>query len=198
MSKQTINLGTAPTGAGGDTPRGAFTKAQSNFDEIYVALGGTTLPTALPVTKGGTGATTVAAARTALGLKSAALADIVGTVSQVSSIPTGAVIESGTNANGFYIKYADGTMICRQVGGQSVTNNAGAGVYYSAAVTFVFPVPFAGNTPSVSLGTLTANGYFVWAAVEGPSTASAITARCVSCIPTTTAYLCYNAIGRWY
>ncbi|WP_247255880.1 hypothetical protein [Pseudomonas moorei] len=40
MSQQTILLGTAPTGAGGDTPRSAFTKAQSNFDEIYAALGG--------------------------------------------------------------------------------------------------------------------------------------------------------------
>ncbi|MHC8408280.1 pyocin knob domain-containing protein [Pseudomonas sp. TMB3-21] len=35
MAKQTINLGTAPTGVGGDTPRSAFTKAQSNFDELY-------------------------------------------------------------------------------------------------------------------------------------------------------------------
>lgn len=38
MSKQTINLGTNPTGAGGDTPRSAFTKAQANFDELYSSL----------------------------------------------------------------------------------------------------------------------------------------------------------------
>jgi hypothetical protein len=35
MAKQTINLGTAPTGAGGDTPRSAFQKLQSNCDELY-------------------------------------------------------------------------------------------------------------------------------------------------------------------
>lgn len=35
MAKQTINLGTAPTGTGGDTPRSAFTKVQANFDELY-------------------------------------------------------------------------------------------------------------------------------------------------------------------
>jgi hypothetical protein len=40
MAKQTINLGTAPTGAGGDTPRSAFTKAQANFDELYGITGG--------------------------------------------------------------------------------------------------------------------------------------------------------------
>ena len=48
MSKQTINLGTAPTGVGGDTPRSAFTKTQANFDELYAALGGNTPVAAQP------------------------------------------------------------------------------------------------------------------------------------------------------
>lgn len=39
--------------------------------------------------------------------------NILGTVSQSSGVPTGAIIESGSNANGHFIKYADGTMICR-------------------------------------------------------------------------------------
>ena len=43
MAKQTINLGTSPTGAGGDTPRSAFIKVQANIDELYTALGGNTL-----------------------------------------------------------------------------------------------------------------------------------------------------------
>jgi len=68
MAKQTIGLGTAPTGVGGDTPRSAFTKTQSNIDELYAALGGDALPDALPVSKGGTGGTNQAAARTNLGL----------------------------------------------------------------------------------------------------------------------------------
>ena len=49
MSKQTIQLGTAPTGVGGDTPRSAFTKTQSNFDELYAALGGSTPVAAQPL-----------------------------------------------------------------------------------------------------------------------------------------------------
>lgn len=48
MSKQTINLGTVPTGVGGDTPRSAFTKTQSNIDEIYAALGASGSPATLP------------------------------------------------------------------------------------------------------------------------------------------------------
>lgn len=36
--------------------------------------------------------------------------NIIGTVSQTSGVPTGAIIERGSNANGDYVKFADGTM----------------------------------------------------------------------------------------
>ena len=39
MAKQTINQGTAPTGAGGDTFRSGSAKLQANDDEIYNYLG---------------------------------------------------------------------------------------------------------------------------------------------------------------
>lgn len=38
--------------------------------------------------------------------------NIVGPVSQVGGVPSGAIIESGSNANGNYVKYADGTLEC--------------------------------------------------------------------------------------
>lgn len=41
------------------------------------------------------------------------MGNIVGTVSQSSGTPTGAIIERGSNANGEYTKFADGTMFCR-------------------------------------------------------------------------------------
>ncbi|MFB6330624.1 pyocin knob domain-containing protein [Acinetobacter variabilis] len=75
MAKQTVNPGTAPTGAGGDTFRSGSAKLQANDDELYSQLGATAqgvLPAALPISKGGTGATTATAARTNLGLGSAA------------------------------------------------------------------------------------------------------------------------------
>ena len=69
MAKQTVNLGTAPTGVDGDTNRSAATKFQANDNEIYSFLGdGSVLPSALAVAKGGTGATTLNAARTNLGV----------------------------------------------------------------------------------------------------------------------------------
>lgn len=39
MAKQTVNIGTAPTGAGGDTFRSAAQKMQDNTDEVYETMG---------------------------------------------------------------------------------------------------------------------------------------------------------------
>lgn len=105
MAKQTINPGTAPTGAGGDTFRSGSAKLQANDDELYVFLGGTgagngTLPSSLPLNKGGTGATTAAGARTALGLGTAAVAT---TGNAVNQIPVMAA--SGLGGNGYMIGY---------------------------------------------------------------------------------------------
>lgn len=47
-------------------------------------------------------------------LGSAAFSDIVGTVSQSGGVPTGALMEYGSNANGEYLKLADGTMTCNR------------------------------------------------------------------------------------
>jgi hypothetical protein len=38
--------------------------------------------------------------------------NILGTVGQTSGVPTGAVIETGNNANGSYVRFANGTQIC--------------------------------------------------------------------------------------
>lgn len=55
---------------------------------------------------------TPAAACTTLGAYQKS--SILGTVSQSAGVPTGAIIETGTNANGRYIKYADGRLSCTQ------------------------------------------------------------------------------------
>lgn len=102
MAKQTINQGTAPTGVGGDTFRTGSAKLQANDNELYDFIGGaantTTLPSALPIAKGGTGATTAAAARTSLGLGTAAAGTIttsttdttIGRVTKVGDFGLGA------------------------------------------------------------------------------------------------------------
>jgi len=47
----------------------------------------------------------------------------VGTVSESSGTPTGDIIERGSNANGEYVKYADGTMICMVITSLTASSN---------------------------------------------------------------------------
>lgn len=76
MTKQVISVGSAANDGSGTPARTAFQYVNANFSELYDFLTGntnaTTLPTALPIAKGGTGATSAPAARTNLGLGSAA------------------------------------------------------------------------------------------------------------------------------
>ncbi|MGI3165190.1 DUF2793 domain-containing protein [Pseudooceanicola sp. 200-1SW] len=52
-------------------------------------------------------------------------ADTVGTVAQSGGVPTGAVIESGSNGDGEYTRWADGTQICTN-GGAAITTDPAA------------------------------------------------------------------------
>ena len=65
--------------------------------------------------------------------------NILGTVSQTSGVPTGAVIQRGTGANGEYVRFADGTQICTHSLAGSTT----------AAVTWTYPAAFIA-VPSVT------------------------------------------------
>lgn len=64
--------------------------------------------------------------------------NILGTVSQSGGVPTGAIIERGSNANGEYVRYADGTQICwRDFAPISVAANAA-----SAVIGWSYPAGF--------------------------------------------------------
>lgn len=139
-------------------------------------------------------------ARAALGLKSAALADIVGTVSQSGGVPTGAIIERGSNANGEYVKFADGTMVCTL--STAVTDQGIDTAYttlYQGSRNWIFPAEFSG-TPSVTCGC------FRWGTSASWSTVSAIgtgyaTLRGLDTTSRpagTTVTIAAIAVGRWY
>jgi hypothetical protein len=126
MSKQTIALGTAPTGVGGDTPRSAFAKVQANFDELYAQLGGTALPAALPVANGGTGGSTQAAARTGLGLGTAATRAVGlagGNLMEIAASPTVVGNSAFALEGSRFVSYTDG-----------VTTGGPPGVLYAAGL----------------------------------------------------------------
>ena len=64
------------------------------------------------------------------------------------------IVESGSNANGSWVKYIDGTMICTQsaTGTNNSTQNAGASLFRSSSnITFSdFPQTFI-STPVVTI-----------------------------------------------
>lgn len=203
MAKQTINLGTVPSGVGGDTPRSAWVKAKANMDELYrfnaldeapvftgniddgsaVPLGqcmvnastGGTKPAGLSfgilITWGAvaqqgrvqkfyeiTGATEAtlrvfyrnnyaASGASAFGPWRMLYAqnNVVGPVSQVLGDPTGAIIETGTNANGTYTKFADGTLIVK-----GFIANFSASANGVTGITCTFPAAFVDANYSIS------------------------------------------------
>ena len=71
--------------------------------------------------------------------------NVVGTVSESGGVPTGAIIESGSNANGEFVKYADGTQICFRRLTDSEVENTSTNIdttFFSYPATFsVRPIP---------------------------------------------------------
>lgn len=72
--------------------------------------------------------------------------NILGTVTQSSGVPTGAIIERGSNANGQFVKYADGTLICTMDASYSNITTAVGGIFRSAITTQTLPVAPASST----------------------------------------------------
>lgn len=88
--------------------------------------------------------------------------NILGTVSQASGVPTGAIIERGSNANGTYVRFADGTQTCIMV--RAVTGS-GAGL---RTFNLTYPVAFSAG-PSLLGDAMAWGGSFRYA---GPTTAT--------------------------
>ncbi|GAB5433921.1 MAG: pyocin knob domain-containing protein [Epibacterium sp.] len=69
---------------------------------------------------------------------------ILGTVAQSGGIPTGALIERGSNANGHYARFADGTQICHD------RRSVSYATAQAMTATWIYPAPFSVN-PQVSI-----------------------------------------------
>ena len=125
--------------------------------------------------------------------------NILGTVSQSGGVPTGAIIERGSNANGEFVKFADGTLICKampsgDVGVVSVNMPAG---WFRGAHIGSWPVAFVGiPTASVSAsGRSGGNGFL------GCEEATSVSFR-ASLISADSSYISSGisavGIGSWY
>ncbi|WP_417480478.1 pyocin knob domain-containing protein [Maricaulis maris] len=109
--------------------------------------------------------------------------NILGTVSQSGGVPTGAIIEYGSNANGRYVRFADGTQICIH------SRNGGS--------SWTFPAVFI-DTPYVyaTVAGLTSEGRMV--GVAGTSTTSTSLYMWTAAGAASAAGANLLAVGRWY
>lgn len=120
--------------------------------------------------------------------------NIVGSVSQSSGVPTGAIMERGSNANGDYTRFAGGTQICTHKLTAANVSVSGGSIYMSPTVNWVFPAAFSA-VPAVSgVGGSTAR----WMGGVSANTTIA-SLRAMSAIPETgPTVIEATAIGRWY
>ena len=122
----------------------------------------------------------------------------LGTVSFASGLNTGAIIERGSNANGDYAKFADGTMICKgaRVGALSTNQYATIANLRSAEYTWFFPAAFlAGTVPSIG-GHGGDQSYAGWLGAVGLSSTQCNVVYFTATV-SPTAQIYPVAIGRW-
>lgn len=158
----------------------------------------TGLTTALGISQGGTGATSQSSARTALGLGSAAVAPILGAVSQSGGTPTGAIIERGNNANGEYVKFADGTMFCSRKFAINITTTATGAIFRDNAPVggvWTYPAVFSGNPALATVATSS----IVWSSVAAAdATSASIVVLSPVNLSSAGSFLHTLAFGRWF
>lgn len=165
----------------------------------------------VPVTLGGTGAATAAGARTSLGLGSAAVRpalgstgalysrdSILGAVSQSSGVPTGAVIDRGSNANGEYVRFADGTQVCWAERALTVTTAAAGSIHVDGAPAnglWAYPATF--SSPPNTHCNARHGGMWANALVATPNSVTSIVMSTVA-RSSVAVNVAFTAIGRWF
>lgn len=121
---------------------------------------------------------------------------ILGTVSQTAGVPTGRVIERGSNTSGEYVRFADGTQICTAVvtSTSNVTYASGA-IWTTLFTTASYPLAFV-NTPTLSVST-TATACWANAFNSSPTT---FVCKAYSGVNDNTAFpnIFVTAVGRWF
>lgn len=129
------------------------------------------------------------------GVDTVAARNIVGTVSQSTGIPTGALVEHGSNTNGEYWRFAGGMQICMMTVATAAINEPFGSLYRSGNANFTFPVAFA-SIPHLSAVCDTSS--MVWAsALANSETGGKVNLWYAAAIAGANAAK-VTAIGRWH
>ena len=119
-----------------------------------------------------------------------ARSNILGTVSQSGGVPTGAIIQRGSNANGEFVRYADGTLICHR---QFTTA-------FNNADSITFPSAFINTTYSVAYNCNMNSSQQINTSASSKLTTGITSVRILdqSFTGANATGLEYTAIGRWF
>lgn len=124
--------------------------------------------------------------------------NILGPVAQSGGVPTGAVIERGSNANGEYVRLADGTQICTGIVNVTDVAAATGGIYTAAEVTWTFPAAFSTTAGLSCHGGGVRSVGSLWSRVRANSASSGV-ARVFSSLSLTGTFTVeVSATGRWF
>lgn len=121
--------------------------------------------------------------------------NLLGTVSEAAGSPTGAVIERGSDANGDWVRFADGTQICWSPQMTVDVTIAAGALWRSAASSWTFPQVFS-EVPALMQGRQ--NHSTAYWTVPGISTALVGEACAFSYQSITNRAINLVAIGRWF
>jgi len=125
----------------------------------------------------------------------------VGTVSESSGTPTGDVVERGSNANGEYVKFADGTLICtfKDDAVASFAINGSYGSLYQGIKDFTLPATYIDTNYAVSSRVQYDTGRSWSQGYANTTTVVSIQGwDVVSRDGTATTRVAYLTIGKWY
>lgn len=125
----------------------------------------------------------------------AVIPGVVGTVAQVGGVPTGQVVERGSNANGEYVRFADGTQICQIANVAMGSTQSPSVLYYSNEVTWTFPAAFA-NRPCSVVGSDSGSTRLFGTGTCHSATQSFIILVANASYSNRSGY--FTAIGRWF
>lgn len=119
--------------------------------------------------------------------------NILGVVSQTAGVPTGALVERGSNANGSYVRFADGTQICTRSVSHDLSNLDTQIWAYPVAFADTPVAAFAGvGTDAAALEAWGQNGGTGWAEPGAWHT------RHLAVLPAATITVQLTATGRWF
>ena len=128
--------------------------------------------------------------------------DVTGAINELDAKSE---IERGTNANGMYVRFADGTQICTNTVNITVAIDQAKGAMYSSVYGNPlgdFPKPFAGTSEDVFITGDVTSGGGAWAFnsqlynTTTTSAGSVFLFRPVTSVSQTYKFT-YHAIGRW-